>query len=167
MPPKNIKTVRELIYWEYAKLIAGSAVGNRKNYGFVMHTFEQLKEQKIHPSTILKENKKLVEESNKCAYCGTEGDLHWEHIIPKSKGGPDTIDNMVQACSKCNLTKSDRDLYEWYGKEKQYDIPRLPLGKYLKLIYEEFDKKGTLDSEQIGNEGKLDVFHLGSVFSSV
>lgn len=46
MPPKNIKTVRDLIYWEYSKLIAGSAVKDRKNYGFVMHTFERLKEQK-------------------------------------------------------------------------------------------------------------------------
>ncbi len=59
MPPKNIKTLRDLIYWEYSKLIAGSAVNNRKNYGFVMHTFESLKEQKIHPSAILRENKKL------------------------------------------------------------------------------------------------------------
>ena len=87
MPPKNIKTARDLIYWEYSKLIAGSAVGDRKNYGFVMHTFEKLKAQRIHPSAILRENKKLVEESNKCAYCGSEGDLHWEHIIPKSRGG--------------------------------------------------------------------------------
>jgi len=166
LPPKNIKTVRDLIYWEYSKLIAGSAVGNRKNYGFIMHTFERLREQKIHPSAILRENKKLVEESNRCVYCGTEGDLHWEHIIPKSKGGPDSIDNMVQACPKCNLTKSDRDLYEWYGKEKQYEIPRLPLGKYLKIVYEAFEKKGILDSEQMSNEGKLDVFHLNSVFST-
>ncbi|MGI0073191.1 MAG: HNH endonuclease [Nitrosotalea sp.] len=55
--------------------------------------------------------------------------LHWEHIIPRSKGGPDTIDNMAQACQRCNLSKSDKDLYEWYGKEKRYDIPRLVLGK--------------------------------------
>lgn len=164
MPPKNIKTVRELIYWEYAKLISGSAVGNRKNYGFVMHTFEKLKENKLHPSSILKENKKLVEEANKCAYCGSSGDLHWEHIMPKSKGGPDSIDNMVQACPKCNLVKSDKDPFEWYGKEKQYEIPRLVLGKYLKVVYEEFEKKGKLDSDEMYNADKLDVFHLGSVF---
>ena len=30
MPPPVVKTIRDLIYWEYAKLIAGSAVGSRK-----------------------------------------------------------------------------------------------------------------------------------------
>ncbi|MDE1832616.1 MAG: hypothetical protein KGI02_09670 [Thaumarchaeota archaeon] len=55
MPPKNIKTARDLIYWEYAKSIAGSAVGDRKNCGFVMHTYEKLKEQRIHPSAILRD----------------------------------------------------------------------------------------------------------------
>jgi hypothetical protein len=159
-----VKTIRDLIYWEYAKLIAGSAVGSRKNYGFIMDSYKKLRESKMHPSTILRENKKLVEESNKCAYCGSLENLHWEHIIPKSKGGPDTIDNMAQACQKCNLSKSDKDLYEWYGKERQYDISRLPLGKYLKIVYETFEKKGMLDSEEMSNEGKLDVFHFSSVF---
>ena len=36
-----MKTVRDLVYWEYAKLISGSAVGDRKNYGFIMHTFQK------------------------------------------------------------------------------------------------------------------------------
>ena len=166
MPPKNVKTVRELIYWEYSKLIAGSAVGNRKNYGFVMHTFKKLKQNKIHPSSILKENKKLVEESNKCAYCGSlHTNLHWEHIIPKSRGGPDTMDNMVQACPKCNLSKSDKDPFEWYGYEKRYEIPRIVLGKYLKLVYETHEKSGLLDSLDINKDGKLDVFDLGAMFS--
>ena|SRR2546427_1446333 len=129
-----------------------------------MHTFESLKENKLHPSSILKENKKLVEEANKCAYCDCLGDLHWEHIIPKSKGGPDSIDNMVQACPKCNLSKSDKDLYELYGEERKYEIPRLVLGKYLKVVYEGFEKKGRLDSDEMYNAGKLNVFHLGSVF---
>jgi hypothetical protein len=71
---------------------------------------------------------------------------------------------MVQACPKCNLAKSDKDLYEWYGKEKQYDIPRLPLGKYLKIVYDVFEKKGMLDSEEISDKGKLDVFCFSSVF---
>ncbi|MEM3159439.1 MAG: HNH endonuclease, partial [Nitrososphaera sp.] len=96
MPPRNVRTIRDLIYWEYAKLIAGSAVGDRKNYGFIMHTYNNLKTKKLHPSTILRENQKLVKEaSNICSYCGFNQDLQWEHIIPKSRGGPDTIDNMV------------------------------------------------------------------------
>ncbi len=167
MPPKNVKTVRELIYWEYAKLVAGSAVGDRKNYGFVMHTFKQLKDKKLHASAILKENQKLVKEASEiCAYCGCqESALQWEHIIPKSRGGPDTIDNMVLCCQKCNCSKSDKDPFEWYGKEKRYEVPRLVLGKYLKLAYDAHDKAGTLDSLDLNADGALDIYDLGKVFA--
>lgn len=167
MPPKNVKTIRDLIYWEYAKLISGSAVGDRTNYRFIMHTFKKLKEDKLHPSAMLRENKKLVEEANKCAYCGSTEALHWEHIIPRSRGGPDIIDNQVQACQKCNLSKSDKDLFEWVGKEKRYDVPRLVLGKYLKIAYEMHEKNGTLDSEDVNKDGILDVYDLGSIFKSI
>jgi len=165
LPPKNIKTVRELVYWEYSKLISGSAVGSRKNYGFVMYTFKKLKDKKIAPSTILRENKKIADDSGKCAYCGCcDSKLHWEHIIPKSRGGPDNIDNLVQSCPKCNLKKSKKDPFEWYGYDRRYEIPRLVLGKYLKLVYDKHDKKGTLDSDDINQDGKLNVFDLGAIF---
>jgi len=85
MPPKNVKTIRELIYWEYAKLISGSAVENRKNYGFIMHCYKKMKSGELTPSQILKENKMLVKGENCCAYCESKNNLHREHIIPKSR----------------------------------------------------------------------------------
>ena len=122
-------------------------------------------QSKTFDEKILKENKKLVEESNKCAYCGkTHSNLHWEHIIPKSRGGPDHMDNMVQACPECNLAKSDKDPFEWYGYEKRYDIPRIVLGKYLKLVYDIQEESGLLDTSDINKDGKLDVFDLGAMF---
>ena len=92
MPPSHVKTIRELIYWENAKLIAEAAVGSRKNYGFVTHSYKRLKSGKMNPSDILRENKMLVKGDNACAYCGAANDgFHWEHIIPKSRGGPDVL----------------------------------------------------------------------------
>lgn len=165
MPPKNVRTVRELVYWEYAKLIAGSAVHDRKNYAFVMDAYEKLLHGKLHPSTILKENQKLVKEgADTCAYCSCNESLQWEHIIPRSRGGPDTIDNMVLSCQKCNLSKGDKDPYEWYGEERKYEIPRIALGKYLKLVYEAHEKAGTLDSTDLNVDGKLSVLDLGAIF---
>lgn len=164
MPPKNIKTIRDLIYWEYAKLMSGSAIGDRKNYGFVMHCYKKLKNKKLTPSKILRENKILVSSENFCAYCGSKEKLQWEHIIPKSRGGPDTVDNMVLACATCNLKKKDKDPFEWYGLEKRYEIPRLVLGKYLKLIFDFHEKEGTLDLDDINADGKLNVYDLGSIF---
>jgi hypothetical protein len=98
------------------------------------------------------------------AYCGAQEDLQWEHIIPRSRGGPDTIDNMVQACSDCNAAKGAKDPFEWYGLERRYEIPRLVLGKYLKLVFDHHDAAGTLDAEDINMDGTLDVYDLGSAF---
>lgn len=115
MPPKQVRTIRQLIYWEFAKLIAERAVGDRKNYRFVMHTYKRLETGRLHPSSILRENKLLAEGDRACAYCGREGTLQWEHIIPRSRGGPDTIDNQVLACPPCNAAKGGRAPFEWYG----------------------------------------------------
>jgi hypothetical protein len=166
MPPKNVRTVRQLIYWEYAKLMAGSAVGDRKNYRYVMYCFKKLDGGKLNPSTILRENKLLVTSEKVCIYCEKQCDeLQWEHIIPRSRGGFDTIDNMVLACRGCNSEKGARDLFEWYGKDRQYEIPRLVLGKYLKLIFEVHEKTGTLDSADVNADGQLNVLDLGSILS--
>ena len=101
-----------------------------------------------------------------CVYCEKICDgLQWEHIIPRSRGGLDTIDNLALACRECNLSKGARDLFEWYGKERQYEIPRLALGKYLKMIFEIHERAGTLDSADANADGRLDVFDLGATIS--
>lgn len=42
---------------------------------------------------------------NRCAYCLTAGPLQVEHKIPVSRGGSNTIDNIVPACARCNARK--------------------------------------------------------------
>ncbi len=166
MPHASVKTIRDLIYWEYAKLIAGSTVGDRKNYGMVMYSYKRLKNNQMKPSDILRENKKLFESEKACAYCGSADDLQWEHIIPRVKVEIDTIDNQVLACRPCNMKKSGRDPFEWYGLEKKYEVPRIVLGKYLKLIYEIHEKQGTLDKNDLNQDGKLDIFDLGVILKN-
>jgi 5-methylcytosine-specific restriction endonuclease McrA len=43
-----------------------------------------------------------------CQYCGQQDDLTFDHVIPRSKGGATTWENVVAACSACNLRKGDR-----------------------------------------------------------
>lgn len=40
-----------------------------------------------------------------CQYCGSPDDLTFDHVIPRSKGGQTTWENVCAACSPCNLRK--------------------------------------------------------------
>lgn len=46
-------------------------------------------------------------DGNRCVYCGNDKDLTIDHVIPRSKGGRDTWDNLATACSPCNSKKGD------------------------------------------------------------
>ena len=66
--------------------------------------------------------------NNECAYCGdSECNLEQEHIIPVSKGGGYTADNIIPACRACNASKKDRDLEEWYSEQEFFNIGRFIL----------------------------------------
>ena len=43
-----------------------------------------------------------------CQYCGTRDDLTFDHVIPRSRGGRTTWENVVTACGGCNLRKGNR-----------------------------------------------------------
>ena len=44
-----------------------------------------------------------------CQYCGNErGTLTVDHVVPRSKGGASSWDNIVTCCAPCNRRKADR-----------------------------------------------------------
>ena len=45
-----------------------------------------------------------------CQYCGSKGDLTFDHVLPRSKGGITSWENVVAACSPCNLKKANKTL---------------------------------------------------------
>ena len=50
----------------------------------------------------------------RCYYCGIKHDkLTIDHVIPISKGGDNSLYNIVPACQVCNSKKGDRSLVEW------------------------------------------------------
>ena len=43
-----------------------------------------------------------------CQYCGSRTSLTVDHVIPRSKGGTSTWDNIVASCAPCNRRKGDQ-----------------------------------------------------------
>jgi 5-methylcytosine-specific restriction endonuclease McrA len=49
----------------------------------------------------------------RCVYCGSStGRLTLDHVVPRSRGGESSWENVVTACAPCNLRKGDRLLAE-------------------------------------------------------
>lgn len=51
-----------------------------------------------------------------CAYCGSNGKLTVDHIIPMSRGGMHDLSNLVMCCKPCNSSKNNRLMNEWKGR---------------------------------------------------
>lgn len=50
----------------------------------------------------------MARDHHQCQYCGGTGQLTLDHIMPQSRGGEKTWDNLVAACKPCNNRKADR-----------------------------------------------------------
>jgi len=137
--------LRDSIFWQYAKIISASAGFGKRNYGFVMNRFKKLQSGEIEWSSSIREWIHERENPDQCIYCGAKRELTVEHMIPLSRGGPDHPDNAVWVCSRCNSSKGSKRLYEFYGLKNRYKIPRIAEGKYLKLLYDELQKRGLLE----------------------
>jgi hypothetical protein len=55
-----------------------------------------------------------------CQYCGSKApDGHVDHIIPLSRGGTDSVDNLLWSCAFCNISKGAKSLDEW-GENQEH-----------------------------------------------
>jgi len=144
VPPRAVRTIEGLMFWQYAKIISQSAGYGKKQFGFVMDRFKKLSSGEINWSNSIREYVKEREKEDVCIYCGKKRDLTLEHILPRSRGGPDIADNAVFVCKSCNSSKGGKRLYEWFGLENRNKIPRIAEGKYLKLLYSLHRRNGTL-----------------------
>ncbi|AFY77554.1 restriction endonuclease [Pleurocapsa sp. PCC 7327] len=86
----------------------------------------------------------LRRDKHQCQYCGSGKRLTLDHVIPRSKGGKHTWDNVVIACEPCNSRKGDRTPQEAGMLLKM--IPKAPIHPAIAFA-ERFWRKQQLDSE--------------------
>ena len=69
-------------------------------------------------NTLTFEEYNLIDNSE-CYYCGVKSsplNRQLEHVVPTSRGGENTRDNVVSVCSQCNNSKNNYLVFEWLSK---------------------------------------------------
>lgn len=65
----------------------------------------------------------FARDGHRCQYCGAPAE-NIDHVIPRSRGGSHSWDNVVASCKRCNTAKEDRLLEETAFRLRR--IPRIP-----------------------------------------
>lgn len=182
MPPRYVKTIRDEIYYEYAKLMSRSACGGKLNHGFIGTWVKELRVGQKNMSGTMREWLREQQLPKECVFCGATEDLQMDHLIPVSRGGQDVSENMVWSCRQCNISRGNKGIYEWLGLEQKDNLHRLVAGKYLKQLFDLHAFLGTLDVNredlkklcrkcrlpqvcaQLGKEQELTCLCLESIF---
>ena len=71
-----------------------------------------------------------------CQYCGATGDLTFDHVVPRARGGRTSWENVVAACSRCNLHKGSRSLRRAGMSLRR--PPRQPMAEELRNVGRKF-----------------------------
>ncbi|KGG20126.1 HNH endonuclease family protein [Prochlorococcus marinus str. SS51] len=77
--------------------------------------------------------KNLIQRDNYCCqYCGYAGEkLSIDHVLPRSRGGKDSWENVTTACLSCNIKKGDQT-----PKEANMPLKRQPHKPFGTLSFE-------------------------------
>ncbi len=98
----EIYTVRQHIAWSYANLASAHAViqnggdkYTRTSYMIRAKLYKGLTLGTMNMRSLLDDEKTKQHFPQTCCYCGKTGKLSLDHLIPKSKDGPDDADNII------------------------------------------------------------------------
>jgi 5-methylcytosine-specific restriction endonuclease McrA len=83
--------------------------------------FDRLPKQRVH----LSRRNVLARDGNVCQYCGRHFPTHLlsiDHVVPRSRGGETTWENVVCACLPCNVKKGGYTPYEAHMKLVQIPV---------------------------------------------
>lgn len=95
------------------------------------------------PRARLSRREVFIRDNYTCQYCGVRTrDLTLDHVIPRSKGGPHTWENLVSACKNCNHRKGGKTVSE--ARMPLARAPKEPRANVYHMIHR-YMENGPLD----------------------
>ena len=76
----------------------------------------------------MREWERKQELPKECVFCRSTSNLTTDHLIPRSRGGDDSADNVVLACQSCNISRGEKGIFEWFGLKEKDKLHRLVAG---------------------------------------
>jgi 5-methylcytosine-specific restriction endonuclease McrA len=84
-----------------------------------------------HGSVPLTRRAVFARDGGRCVYCAAPA-TSLDHVIPRSRGGQHTWDNVVSACRRCNHAKADRAIGELGWRMRH--APHTPTGPSWRVL---------------------------------
>ena len=114
--PLNVCSVRRaliLLLKDKAEMLeqSGAAVHSERDtfpVPLVIRLTAYVRVPRRSPSARISRRAVFARDKHRCQYCGSARHLTVDHVVPRSKGGLDTWDNLVTSCAPCNRKKADR-----------------------------------------------------------
>lgn len=120
-------TLRELVAVAYGNLAMAHYAVEREDQSYSRTAYmirarltKGLRSGSMSMSSMFDDEKLKLRNGSRCSYCGGEGDLALDHLIPRNVGGLDTGDNLLPACRTCNSSKGSKDVLLWYRDRGEF-----------------------------------------------
>ena len=106
------------LYWATPEMSAEDVSlviwGRRKRHGSQIDRLRKRHERDEEPAPARREHipadlqdEVFRRDGGRCVRCGSEEELQFDHVIPVSRGGGNTAENLQVMCGPCNRAKSD------------------------------------------------------------
>lgn len=150
-PP--ILTVRAKIAWSYANLarahaaLSEGATAYSKTHHIIRNRlYHGIMGKRMSMRSLLDDEAVKLKAERCCSYCGSRDFLSIDHLLPRTRGGSDSGENLVLACKPCNTSKGGADMMEWMLRNGNFPSI-LIFRRYIKLLVLYYEKENLLDLE--------------------